>query len=327
MGRLQKRVCKLVLDYFEATYTKELGSIAWRKIREILTAPELWQYAVLLNNFTSPCEVEKRLHEKGYHLLLQEALSARPETLKCYVNKSPGKFPSQRHQFDRLKEYYILNASSLLPVLALDVRDGERVLDMCAAPGGKSIALLQCALPGYLHCNEADVHRSRRLKQTLESFVPKSHMNFITNFDVDGRSIGKLCPQMYDKVLVDAPCSNDRSWLFSSDAEQATTRILQRKTLPGIQTALLRSAIHALRPGGSLVYSTCTLSKAENSDVVANILNSCDDVIPVDLSDLGTALSHEFTFASGVRHGLLVLPDQGKSWGPMFVAKFRKKIQ
>ncbi|XP_063304818.1 tRNA (cytosine(34)-C(5))-methyltransferase, mitochondrial isoform X1 [Pelobates fuscus] len=323
MGRLQKQVCQLVLNYFEKIYTKELGS-TWTSVREILTTPEIWQYAVMLNNFASPWELEKQLHFKGYRLLFKKVLSQHTEALKCYGNKNPGKFPSQRHQNGKLKDYYILNASSLLPVLALDVKDGERVLDMCAAPGGKSVALLQSALPGCLHCNEPEIHRSRRLKQTLESFVPKTHINIISNFELDGRLIGEHCPQIYHKVLVDAPCSNDRSWLFSSDIEQAATRISQRKMLPAIQTELLRSAIRALHPGGSLVYSTCTLSRAENSHVIDSILTSCRDVKPVDLSDLATALSHEFYFASDIPHGLLVLPHVGKSWGPMFVAKLRK---
>ncbi|KAM8975983.1 tRNA (cytosine(34)-C(5))-methyltransferase, mitochondrial [Pelodytes ibericus] len=323
MGRLQKQSCQLVLDYFEKIYSKELGH-AWARVRETLTSPEIWQYAVLLNNFASPWLLEKHLYIKGYHPLFPERSSVRPDTLKCYIKESPGKFPSQRHQAGRLKEYYMLNASSMLPVVALDVQDGDKVLDMCAAPGGKSIALLQCALPGLLHCNEPDSHRSRWLKQTLESFVPKIHMNIISNIELDGRLIGNNCSQLYDKVLVDAPCSNDRSWLFSSDVEQATKRISQRKTLPVIQTELLRSAIHALRPGGSLVYSTCTLSRAENSDVISNILNSCSNVISVDLSNLANTLSCEFTFAAGVPHGLLVLPDFGKSWGPMFLAKLMK---
>ncbi|KAM4701270.1 tRNA (cytosine(34)-C(5))-methyltransferase, mitochondrial isoform 1-T2 [Discoglossus pictus] len=321
MGRLQKQVCQIVLDHFERMYAKELGD-SWTKVREVLTTPGSWQYAVLLNNFTSPLELEKQLHMKGYHLLFHETPSVCPDILKCYVNRSPGKFPSQRHQIGKLKEYYILNASSLLPVLALQVQDGERVLDMCAAPGGKSITLLQCALPGHLHCNEPDSHRSRWLKQTLESFVPNTQS--ISTSELDGRLIGKLHSESYDKILVDAPCSNDRSWLFSLDVGQSIARISQRKMLPLMQIELLRSALQALRPGGSLVYSTCTLSRAENSDVISSILDSCNDVVPVDLSHMTSLLSHEFKFATGLPHGILVLPDKGKSWGPMFLAKIMK---
>ncbi|XP_072287876.1 tRNA (cytosine(34)-C(5))-methyltransferase, mitochondrial [Pyxicephalus adspersus] len=323
MGRLRKQICRFVLDYFDQTYSKELGD-HWHSVRKVLTDPGLWQYAVLLNKYQNPVETEKHLLTLGYRILSNDNFSNNRASIKCYVSREPGKFPSQRHQTGKIKDYYILNASSLLPVLALDVRDGEMVLDMCAAPGGKSIALLQCALPGLLHCNEPDVHRSLWLRKTLESFVPTSHTNVLSTSQLDGRLIGRLYSSSFDKVLVDAPCSNDRSWLFSSDTERAKSRISERQSLPAIQTELLRSAINALRPGGTLVYSTCTLSRAENSDVISNILNSCSNVTPVDLSHINNTLSHEFRFAEQVTHGLLVIPDKGKSWGPMFVSKLLK---
>ncbi|KAJ7425632.1 hypothetical protein WISP_22728 [Willisornis vidua] len=126
-------------------------------------------------------------------------------------------------------------------------------------------------------------------------------------------------------VLVDAPCSNDRSWLFSSDTHQATLRLMRRKELSWLQFQLLRSAIKALRPGGSLVYSTCTLSKAENSDVINLTLDSCSNVVPVDISAMAKAVSQEFTFLGGLQqHELLVLPERGRAWGPMYVAKLKK---
>ncbi|XP_029434845.1 tRNA (cytosine(34)-C(5))-methyltransferase, mitochondrial isoform X2 [Rhinatrema bivittatum] len=286
----------------------------------MLISPQYWQYAVLLNKFSSPSELEKHLHLKGYRRLFECILPS----LKCYISGTPGRFPAQRHAFGKLKDYYLLNAASLLPVLALAVKDGEFVLDMCAAPGGKSIAILQCASPGHLHCNERDRERSQWLQQTLESFIPEHVMSSVTTWELDGRQIGQLWPGMYDKVLVDAPCSNDRSWLFSSSVQQATLRIAQRRRLPSLQIQLLRSAIEALRPGGSLVYSTCTLSGAENGDVIAHVLNNCGNVLAEDLSDMAAAVSQDFTLATGVHHGLLVLPDRGKAWGPMYVAKLRK---
>lgn len=88
---------------------------------------------------------------------------------------------------------------------------------------------------------------------------------------------------------------------------------------------ICRSAIKALRPGGSLVYSTCTLSKAENSDVINLILNSCSNVMPVDISEMAKAVSREFSFLSGTQqHELLVLPEKGRAWGPMYIAKLKK---
>ncbi|XP_043854165.1 tRNA (cytosine(34)-C(5))-methyltransferase, mitochondrial [Dromiciops gliroides] len=324
--KLTKQICKVVLDHFDKQYIKELGD-SWITVRDILTSPACWQHAVLFNRFNYPFELEKDLHLKRYHTLLQGYFPYYPKSLICYVSRTPGRIPSERHQFGKLKGYYLLNAASLLPVLALELQNGERILDMCAAPGGKSIALLQCAYPGYFHCNEYDSLRSRWLKQTLESFIPQPMTNIIKVSELDGREIGDIQPEIFDKVLVDAPCSNDRSWLFSSDTQKASYRLSRRKELPIIQVELLRSAIKALRPGGSLVYSTCTLSKAENNDVIDQILNSHNNIIPVDMKEMAIVGSHDFTFApSGQEYGLLVLPDKGKVWGPMFVAKLKKSI-
>ncbi|KAM9204115.1 tRNA (cytosine(34)-C(5))-methyltransferase, mitochondrial isoform 1-T1 [Mergus octosetaceus] len=323
-GKLQKQICQVVLDHFEKQYTAELGD-KWTSVRDVLTCPSCWQYAILLNKFSQSAELENTLRVEGYHPAFQGTLPYLPRSLKCYISRTPRRFPAQKHQTGKLKEYYLLNAASVLPVLALEVKDGEDVLDLCAAPGGKSITILQCASPGQFHCNEYDDLRSRWLKQTMESFIPNPLVNLITLSQLDGRQIGDFKPELYDKVLVDAPCSNDRSWLFSSDTQQAKLRLIQRKELSSLQFQLLRSAIKALRPGGSLVYSTCTLSKAENSDVINLILKSCANVMPVDISEMAKAVSQEFTFLSDTQqHELLVLPEKGKAWGPMYVAKLKK---
>ncbi|NXG09396.1 NSUN3 protein, partial [Sakesphorus luctuosus] len=323
-GKLQKQICGVVLDHFEKQYRAELGS-AWSSVRDVLTSPLCWQHALLLNRFSQSPDLERSLSEQGYHPAFPGPLPYLPAGLKCYLRRSPGRFPAQKHQAGRLKDYYLLNAASLLPVLALEVGDGEAVLDLCAAPGGKAVAILQCACPGQFHCNEYDGLRCRWLEQTMESFIPEPLLNLIMVSKLDGREIGDLKPELYDKVLVDAPCSNDRSWLFSSDTHQAALRLMRRKELSWLQFQLLRSAVKALRPGGSLVYSTCTLSKAENSDVITLLLNSCSEVVPVDISAMAKAVSQEFTFLAGLQqHELLVLPERGRAWGPMYVAKLKK---
>ncbi|OXB65225.1 hypothetical protein ASZ78_014890 [Callipepla squamata] len=153
-GKLQKQICQVVLDHFEKQYTTELGD-AWSSVRfsfsqprDVLTYPSCWQHAILLNKFSRTTDLEDTLCAQGYQSAFRGTLPYLPRSLKCYVSRTPRRFPSQKHQTGKLKEYYLLNAASMLPVLALEVKDGEDVLDLCAAPGGKSVAILQCACPG-----------------------------------------------------------------------------------------------------------------------------------------------------------------------------------
>nr|XP_040023033.1 tRNA (cytosine(34)-C(5))-methyltransferase, mitochondrial isoform X1 [Gasterosteus aculeatus aculeatus] len=270
-------------------------------------------------------------------------------SLQCYIHPRPLRFPSQAHRLGQLKQYFLLNAASLLPVLALKVQDGEKVLDLCSAPGGKAVAILQCATPALLCCNEPDPQRRDWLAKTLESFLSQSLTSRVIVSAQDGRSFGQSEAGTYDKVLVDSPCSNDRSWLYCG-GQQGEQRLKERAGLPALQAQLLRSALSAVRPGGVVVYSTCTLSSFENFAVVETVLNDCPEAEPEDLwEEIGIPLSEHFTFrtthpggsqtphnaslqphnapSSSYRHrlGLLVVPQPGKTWGPMFLSRIRRR--
>ncbi|XP_034536715.1 tRNA (cytosine(34)-C(5))-methyltransferase, mitochondrial isoform X2 [Notolabrus celidotus] len=296
----------------------------------------------------SHCVSECPPDDSPSHTLTQD-LQSEP-SLQCYIHPYPLRFPSQAHRPGHLKQYYLLNAASLLPVLALQVRDGEKVLDLCSAPGGKAVAMMQCATPALLCCNEPDAHRRAWLSRTIESFLPLSLNTRVIVSAQDGRSCGQSEAGIYDKVLVDAPCSNDRSWLYSSSSQQGEQRLKERDRLPALQAQLLRSALLAVRPGGIVVYSTCTLSSSENYAVVKSVLNDCPEAEPEDLwEEIALPLSKYFTFSpahpdhgqtlqkpslqpldstvSSYHHrlGILVVPQTGKTWGPMFLSRIRRK--
>ncbi|CAL8380962.1 unnamed protein product [Arctogadus glacialis] len=256
--------------------------------------------------------------------------SPSPSLLQCFLHPRPVRFPSQVHWRGVLKQYYLLNAASLLPVLALQLIDGEKVLDLCSAPGGKALAIMQTANPALLCCNESDPHRKEWLAQTLESFLPWSLSKRVILSNQDGRVFGLSEAGTYDKVLVDAPCSNDRSWLYSSNHHQGELRLKERASLPDLQAQLLRSALSAVRPGGVVVYSTCTLSTDENAEVVGAVLESCPEAVLDDLwEELAVPLWAHFTFIQphhhGGRCGLLVVPTPGRTWGPMYLCRIRRR--
>ncbi|XP_074522307.1 tRNA (cytosine(34)-C(5))-methyltransferase, mitochondrial [Halichoeres trimaculatus] len=385
----QRPSCPLVLNHFDKQYSEELGDL-WAPARTVLLDPHSWQYGVMLNRFSSAKDITQILQSQGFSSLLLQSdiptlLSSGPsevsssayeagnkslqqlhcipecspnnrtspslsQDFQCYIHPYPVRFPSQAHRPGHLKQYYLLNAASLLPVLALQVRDGEKVLDLCSAPGGKAIAIMQCATPELLCCNELDPHRRAWLSRTLESFLPHSLSTKVIVSAQDGRSFGQSESRVYDKVLVDAPCSNDRSWLYSSSSQKGEQQLKERARLPALQAQLLKSALLAVRPGGVVVYSTCTLSSAENYAVVETVLKDCPQAEPEDLWDeIAIPLSKYFTFrpahpdhgqtlqkpslqshngtVSCYHHrlGILVVPQPGKTWGPMFLSRIRRK--
>ncbi|XP_051764862.1 tRNA (cytosine(34)-C(5))-methyltransferase, mitochondrial [Ctenopharyngodon idella] len=326
----QRQVCKTVLKHFDAQYSEELGE-QWCSARDVLLNPLSWQYGVLLNRFSDLTNLKQCFTALGYtNLLPQTHPESQSHTthipLQCFIHRDPVRIPTQGHHPGWLKQYYLLNAASLLPVLTLNVKEGENVLDLCAAPGGKSLAILQAATPGLLHSNELDKHRYDWLLKTFESYFPPTLRHLLSVTHLDGRSIGSVRPGAYDKVLVDAPCSNDRSWLYTPDTHQGEMWLKERTQLPLLQKELLCSALAAVRPGGVVVYSTCTMSRAENQSVVEAVLASYQGVELLDLDQqLIDSLSDHFYFAHlRPSVGQLVIPQKGKTWGPMYVSRLRR---
>eukprot|EP00064_Thunnus_orientalis_P009217 superscaffoldBa00001157_g9240 len=286
----------------------------------------------------------------------EPSLSLPCSSLQCYIHPYPLRFPSQAHRPGQLKQYYLLNAASLLSVLALQVRDGEKVLDLCSAPGGKALAIMQCATPAFLCCNEPDPHRRDWLAKTLESFLPHSLNSQVIVSAQDGRSFGQSEAGAYDKelaVFFQWPAGGTETEGKSQAAcapgsiTQASPILNLNKCLQCVQTL---SALSAVRPGGIVVYSTCTLSSSENYAVVETVLNDCPEAEPEDLwEEIAVPLSNCFTFSpahhgheqtphkpslqpqygtvSSYHHrlGILVVPQPHKTWGPMFLSRIRRR--
>ena len=166
--------------------------------------------------------------------------------------------------------FYVQEASAQYPASLLDVSPGETVLDLCAAPGGKT-GQLAAAMQnrGILVANEISSKRAAVLDSTLERLGVRNAV--ITDMHPD-----RLCPVLagqFDAVLVDAPCSGEG--MFRKDpqavsdwSEEHVTACAER------QTAILNSAAMTVKPGGRLVYSTCTFSEAENENIVLGFLSS-----------------------------------------------------
>lgn len=183
----------------------------------------------------------------------------------CYLFKACDKsIISSMKAYSEFK-FYIQNYSSYLCALNLDVKVGQSVLDMCAAPGGKSINLANFMQNnGYLACNEMSKDRFFILQKNLKNYGVNARI-----FNKDAKIIGKLTPNKFDKILLDAPCSTLAKMGFTLEKSQK-----EIKQIAKTQKKLLHSALKALKIGGELVYSTCTFTKEENEEVIENALKS-----------------------------------------------------
>ena len=227
--------------------------------------------------------------------------------------------------------YYLLDGASILPVLALDVQLNDTCADFCAAPGGKSLALLMTLRPKYLLCNDRSASRLNRLTQVMRQYCPNiSYMRETVNLcNRDARSC--VQPDAFDKIIVDVPCSNDRT---SADVTENNlfkrTRTEERLALPTIQSDILVSALKSLRPKGSLVYSTCTMSPIENDGVVQNALSRLIEeghkakFAIVNLKEAFRPLRGLYKFNTKFKHGQQVLPSVSSNFGPMYISKIKR---
>lgn len=164
---------------------------------------------------------------------------------------------------------YIQNAASWLPVLALAPAPGQAILDVCAAPGGKASHI--AALTGNnaeLTVNDNSRARLAKMRANLERLGAQAEYQL---FDAS-RLARKLEGEQFDAILLDAPCSGEGLMRYSIDKHFATWSVAHIQRLQSLQKQIILQAWELLRPGGTLVYSTCTMAPEENEAVVDYLL-------------------------------------------------------
>lgn len=185
-----------------------------------------------------------------------------------------GAVRPSRHPYYYAGLYYLQEPSAMTPANLLPVEPGQRVLDLCAAPGGKSTELgAKLKGQGLLFANDISASRARALLKNLELFG-------IPNICVSSETPEKLCglfPESFDRILVDAPCSGEGMFRRDADMVKSYQSRGPEEYAP-IQRAILECAVKMLRPGGLLLYSTCTFDEEENEGTVRHILNAFPDM-------------------------------------------------
>lgn len=243
--------------------------------------------------------------------------------------------------------HYLLDGGSLLPALSLAPSPGHRVLDMCAAPGGKSLVLagqlfreqppqqqeVKAKQPpppprSLLVCNDKNTARRNRLRQVLQDYLPQRVMKEqVVVSGVDGEAWGTGGGTetggwlgRFDRILLDAPCTHERHVLHGAGSwSKAKVR-----TAVKTQQQLIRAAIRVLNPmGGRIVYSTCALASEENDGVVDKLLKHkrygagvrvCD---PLEGLSAIPALAPLLRGVERTKLGAIVLPDTS-DYGPLY---------
>ncbi len=214
---------------------------------------------------------------------------------------------------------YVMDSASIRAAKALGVRPGERVLDLCAAPGGKTLLLLE-ALEGMgeLTANELSSERRRRLREVIGSHVPTDLQSMVRITGFDGNRFGLQKKESYDRILLDAPCSSERH-LLVSDPGMSRWKESRTRQLAMRQYSLICSALLALKRGGTLLYSTCSISPSENDGVVERFLRKKGDQVVLD-PEVGDLQEFEPTL-----YGFQVFPDLSNGAGPIYLSRLVKR--
>lgn len=175
--------------------------------------------------------------------------------------------------------YYLQEPSAMTPASILPVNPGDKVLDLCAAPGGKSTELgARLKGEGLLVANDISNSRAKALLKNLELFG-------IPNICVTSETPEKLeenFPQYFDKILIDAPCSGEG--MFRKDPDMVKSWAEHGpEYYAEIQRGIVTSALHMLKAGGYLLYSTCTFAQMEDEDIVRFMLEQDPELELVQL--------------------------------------------
>lgn len=232
--------------------------------------------------------------------------------------ESPG-----RHPYYHAGLYYIQEPSAMLPGEVVDARPGERILDLCAAPGGKSVQVAAGMKgEGLLVANDINSERVKALVKNIELCGVRNAV--VTNESPE--RLARNFQRYFDKILVDAPCSGEGMFRKDEDAVRSWEKF-KCETCACIQRDILMSVDKMLKPGGYLVYSTCTFSPEEDELMISHFLDSHGNYELVEIPRTAGIESGRPEWAGGnkeLSRTVRLWPHKLKGEGH-FVAKLRKK--
>ncbi|MCI5697189.1 MAG: RsmB/NOP family class I SAM-dependent RNA methyltransferase [Spirochaetia bacterium] len=264
--------------------------------------------------------------------VLKEALLKESVPVSYNLSKIKGEEDGE------LRTYY-LDAASILAAFSLPLKGAEEILDLCAAPGGKTLVISSLMdKDSKLTSNERSAERKHRLSKVVEEHIPSRIKENITVTCSDGAVWCKTKSNCFDRILLDAPCSSERHVLQDEKylAQWSPARI---KTLSMEQWALLSSAYRMLKDNGILLYSTCALAPKENDEVIERLFKKFDNCVNLSFeSEKYQNLKNDEAklqlFTDNVslpdfertKYGYQILPDKQNGAGPIYFSIIMKKL-
>ena len=226
-------------------------------------------------------------------------------------------------KLDIYKNGYIYHQSlsSMVPPLVLDPKEGECILDVTAAPGSKTTQMAALMNgKGYILANELDKLRCERLKYN----VIVQGAKIVEVINGRGEKLGEQYNEKFDKVLLDTPCSGEGRFSIYNVQTYKSWSTRTVKELTKMQKKLFKSAYNALKPNGTLVYSTCTLNKEENECILDWAINNFNiKLVPLNIEIREGIPAFNNGLDKSINNAMRILPS--KNMEGFFVSKFIKK--
>ncbi len=220
-----------------------------------------------------------------------------------------------------LTPYYI-DKASLFPVKAMDILPGQNILDMCAAPGGKTLLItLLNGEAGTVTANDRSANRRMRLISVLDASLPSDLRKTVKITGHDAALWGVYEKDVYDRILLDAPCSSERH-VYLSDLHLKLWSPARIKQLTSRQFAMAAAALDAVKPGGKIVYSTCSISNEENDGIIEKLFRKRKGIFEIENAD---GIFNSETEFEKSEFGYYIMPDKNKAARPIFFSVIDKR--
>ena len=296
------------MDFLLRMLEEQYGTEIAQKIMEGYTKQRAVTFRV--NTLKSNVEtIENKLKEAKIEY------EKTPWSKEAFIIKNVSKREIQELDIYKNGEIYLQSLSSMLPPIILKPQEGADILDMAAAPGGKTTQM--AALSGnkaHITACEKNKIRAERLKYNVD----KQGASCVFIMEKDARYIDDFFS--FDQILLDAPCSGSGTLnINDSNLKNVFTKRLIEKSISS-QLALLKKAIKILKPGKEMVYSTCSILACENEDVVKKILSSENaEIVPIDFEGIEDIP----VLPTKIDGTLCVCPNE--LYEGFFVAKIRRK--